>query len=149
MTDIFTQDGVSAHLGQLFLAVNGAVRNGYILLSVPNKQVSPLCPWESKVWRMRTPPGISNDCALSFISGQQKQVGPDLFKDFYTIWKETEAEAQEVCVWALFISPSFHTANWGRNCEIRMKNEHVMHVRRLEFCLQECKLCVSCYVALT
>uniref|UniRef100_H2SZ65 DENN domain containing 3 n=1 Tax=Takifugu rubripes TaxID=31033 RepID=H2SZ65_TAKRU len=30
--------------------------------------------------------------------GHQKQVGPDLFKDFYTIWKETEAEAQEVCL---------------------------------------------------
>lgn len=30
--------------------------------------------------------------------GHQKQVGPELFKDFYTIWKETEAEAQEVCV---------------------------------------------------
>ncbi|KAM3595803.1 uncharacterized protein V6R79_003012 [Siganus canaliculatus] len=28
--------------------------------------------------------------------GHQKQVGPDLFKIFYTIWKETEAEAQEV-----------------------------------------------------
>ncbi|KAG7268756.1 hypothetical protein CRUP_031828 [Coryphaenoides rupestris] len=27
--------------------------------------------------------------------GQQKQVGPDLFRVFYTIWKETEAEAQE------------------------------------------------------
>ncbi|KAK0139285.1 DENN domain-containing protein 3 [Merluccius polli] len=30
--------------------------------------------------------------------GQQKQVGPDLFRVFYTIWKETEAEAQEVCL---------------------------------------------------
>ncbi|XP_028317433.1 DENN domain-containing protein 3 [Gouania willdenowi] len=30
--------------------------------------------------------------------GNQKQVGPDLFRVFYTIWKETEAEAQEVCV---------------------------------------------------
>ncbi|XP_061598363.1 DENN domain-containing protein 3-like [Cololabis saira] len=30
--------------------------------------------------------------------GHQKQVGPDLFKVFYTIWKETEAEAQEVCL---------------------------------------------------
>ncbi|KAM9738310.1 DENN domain-containing protein 3 isoform 3-T3 [Menidia menidia] len=28
--------------------------------------------------------------------GHQKQVGPDLFRVFYTIWKETEAEAQEV-----------------------------------------------------
>ncbi|XP_061670799.1 DENN domain-containing protein 3 [Syngnathoides biaculeatus] len=28
--------------------------------------------------------------------GHQKQVGPELFHDFYTIWKETEAEAQEV-----------------------------------------------------
>uniref|UniRef100_A0A3Q3IWB8 UDENN domain-containing protein n=1 Tax=Monopterus albus TaxID=43700 RepID=A0A3Q3IWB8_MONAL len=28
--------------------------------------------------------------------GHQKQVGPDLFSVFYTIWKETEAEAQEV-----------------------------------------------------
>uniref|UniRef100_A0A3B4FNG2 DENN domain-containing protein 3-like n=1 Tax=Pundamilia nyererei TaxID=303518 RepID=A0A3B4FNG2_9CICH len=30
--------------------------------------------------------------------GHQKQVSPDLFKVFYTIWKETEAEAQEVCL---------------------------------------------------
>nr|XP_046273687.1 DENN domain-containing protein 3 [Scatophagus argus]XP_046273688.1 DENN domain-containing protein 3 [Scatophagus argus] len=30
--------------------------------------------------------------------GHQKQVGPELFKIFYTIWKETEAEAQEVCL---------------------------------------------------
>ncbi|KAM9385934.1 DENN domain-containing protein 3 [Pholidichthys leucotaenia] len=30
--------------------------------------------------------------------GHQKTVGPQLFKDFYTIWKETEAEAQEVCL---------------------------------------------------
>uniref|UniRef100_A0A3P8S5U5 DENN domain containing 3 n=1 Tax=Amphiprion percula TaxID=161767 RepID=A0A3P8S5U5_AMPPE len=30
--------------------------------------------------------------------GHQKQVGPDLFRVFYTIWKETEAEAQEVCL---------------------------------------------------
>ncbi|XP_076865974.1 DENN domain-containing protein 3 isoform X2 [Brachyhypopomus gauderio] len=28
--------------------------------------------------------------------GQQKQVDPELFRIFYTIWKETEAEAQEV-----------------------------------------------------
>ncbi|XP_053719632.1 DENN domain-containing protein 3 [Synchiropus splendidus] len=33
--------------------------------------------------------------------GHQKQVGPELFKDFYTIWKETETEAQEV-----FLPPS-------------------------------------------
>lgn len=31
-----------------------------------------------------------------FTAGHQKQVGPDLFRVFYTIWKETEAEAQEV-----------------------------------------------------
>ncbi|XP_068188448.1 DENN domain-containing protein 3 [Antennarius striatus] len=30
--------------------------------------------------------------------GQQKQIGPELFRVFYTIWKETEAEAQEVCL---------------------------------------------------
>ncbi|XP_063155781.1 DENN domain-containing protein 3 isoform X2 [Candoia aspera] len=28
--------------------------------------------------------------------GQQKQIDPDTFKDFYTYWKETEAEAQDV-----------------------------------------------------
>ncbi|XP_048214396.1 DENN domain-containing protein 3 isoform X1 [Perognathus longimembris pacificus] len=28
--------------------------------------------------------------------GQQKQIDPETFKDFYTCWKETEAEAQEV-----------------------------------------------------
>uniref|UniRef100_A0A3Q4H7X6 DENN domain-containing protein 3-like n=1 Tax=Neolamprologus brichardi TaxID=32507 RepID=A0A3Q4H7X6_NEOBR len=33
-----------------------------------------------------------------FDAGHQKQVSPDLFKVFYTIWKETEAEAQEVCL---------------------------------------------------
>lgn len=31
-------------------------------------------------------------------AGHQKQVSPDLFRVFYTIWKETEAEAQEVCI---------------------------------------------------
>lgn len=51
------------------------------------------------------------ECFLPFISGHQKQVGPDLFKDFYTIWKETEAEAQEVCVLVLFIRSSFHSAH--------------------------------------
>lgn len=30
------------------------------------------------------------------VLGHQKQVGPELFRVFYTIWKETEAEAQEV-----------------------------------------------------
>ncbi|KAM9839076.1 DENN domain-containing protein 3 isoform 2-T2 [Aulostomus maculatus] len=30
--------------------------------------------------------------------GHQRQVGPELFRVFYTIWKETEAEAQEVCL---------------------------------------------------
>uniref|UniRef100_A0A8C7G5Q8 DENN domain-containing protein 3 n=1 Tax=Oncorhynchus kisutch TaxID=8019 RepID=A0A8C7G5Q8_ONCKI len=30
--------------------------------------------------------------------GQQKQVDPDLFRVFYTFWKETEAEAQEVAL---------------------------------------------------
>uniref|UniRef100_A0A670ZVY2 DENN domain containing 3 n=1 Tax=Pseudonaja textilis TaxID=8673 RepID=A0A670ZVY2_PSETE len=28
--------------------------------------------------------------------GQQKQIDPETFKDFYTYWKETEAEAQDV-----------------------------------------------------
>ncbi|XP_006788164.1 DENN domain-containing protein 3 [Neolamprologus brichardi] len=32
------------------------------------------------------------------LPSHQKQVSPDLFKVFYTIWKETEAEAQEVCL---------------------------------------------------
>ncbi|XP_012503610.1 PREDICTED: DENN domain-containing protein 3 isoform X1 [Propithecus coquereli] len=30
--------------------------------------------------------------------GQQKQIDPETFKDFYNCWKETEAEAQEVIV---------------------------------------------------
>ncbi|XP_045416747.1 DENN domain-containing protein 3 isoform X2 [Lemur catta] len=30
--------------------------------------------------------------------GQQKQINPETFKDFYNCWKETEAEAQEVSV---------------------------------------------------
>lgn len=29
-------------------------------------------------------------------TGQQKQVDPEVFRFFYTIWKETEAEAQDV-----------------------------------------------------
>lgn len=36
------------------------------------------------------------------VLGHQKQVGPELFRVFYTIWKETEAEAQEV--WMSFNS---------------------------------------------
>ena len=36
-------------------------------------------------------------CVCVFAAGHQKQVGPELFRVFYTIWKETEAEAQEVC----------------------------------------------------
>lgn len=31
-------------------------------------------------------------------AGQQKQVDPELFRVFYTFWKETEAEAQEVAL---------------------------------------------------
>jgi len=31
-----------------------------------------------------------------FVPGQPKQVEPDLFRVFYTVWKETEAEAQDV-----------------------------------------------------
>lgn len=38
---------------------------------------------------------ILKACVL-FVAGHQKQVSPDLFRVFYTIWKETEAEAQEV-----------------------------------------------------
>ncbi|XP_077022790.1 DENN domain-containing protein 3 isoform X2 [Tamandua tetradactyla] len=30
--------------------------------------------------------------------GHQKQIDPEMFKDFYTCWKETEAEAQEVAL---------------------------------------------------
>ncbi|XP_032078728.1 DENN domain-containing protein 3 isoform X1 [Thamnophis elegans] len=30
--------------------------------------------------------------------GQQKQIDPETFKDFYTYWKETEAEAQDVAL---------------------------------------------------
>nr|XP_044999691.1 DENN domain-containing protein 3 isoform X2 [Jaculus jaculus] len=33
--------------------------------------------------------------------GQQKQIDPDTFRDFYTCWKETEAEAQEVSLPAM------------------------------------------------
>ena len=29
-------------------------------------------------------------------TGQQKQVDPEVFRFFYTIWKETESEAQDV-----------------------------------------------------
>lgn len=39
-----------------------------------------------------------------FVAGHQKQVGPELFRVFYTIWKETEAEAQEVCVFVLLVT---------------------------------------------
>lgn len=40
---------------------------------------------------------LMNVCVL-FVAGHQKQVGPELFRVFYTIWKETEVEAQEVRV---------------------------------------------------
>lgn len=42
--------------------------------------------------------GIDNH-VLGFpppVPGQQKQVDPEVFRFFYTIWKETEAEAQDV-----------------------------------------------------
>lgn len=31
-----------------------------------------------------------------FVAGQKQQVDPELFRVFYTFWKETEAEAQDV-----------------------------------------------------
>ncbi|KAL0961931.1 hypothetical protein UPYG_G00333520 [Umbra pygmaea] len=34
----------------------------------------------------------------SDLEGQQKQVDPEIFRVFYTFWKETEAEAQEVAL---------------------------------------------------
>ncbi|XP_024251184.1 DENN domain-containing protein 3 isoform X3 [Oncorhynchus tshawytscha] len=34
----------------------------------------------------------------SNLEGQQKQVDPEIFRVFYTFWKETEAEAQEVAL---------------------------------------------------
>lgn len=34
-------------------------------------------------------------------SGHEKQIDPETFRDFYTCWKETEAEAQEVSLPAL------------------------------------------------
>ncbi|XP_056142599.1 DENN domain-containing protein 3-like [Lampris incognitus] len=46
--------------------------------------------------------GIVKDVAIiqrlfdALTVGQQKQVDPELFRVFYTFWKETEAEAQEV-----------------------------------------------------
>lgn len=40
---------------------------------------------------------------LLFVLGHQKQVGPESFRVFYTIWKETEAEAQEVCMFVLLM----------------------------------------------
>uniref|UniRef100_A0A3B3ZDS1 UDENN domain-containing protein n=1 Tax=Periophthalmus magnuspinnatus TaxID=409849 RepID=A0A3B3ZDS1_9GOBI len=46
--------------------------------------------------------GIVKDVATihrlfgALTDGQSKQVDPDLFRDFYTFWKETEAEAQDV-----------------------------------------------------
>nr|XP_019957482.1 PREDICTED: DENN domain-containing protein 3-like [Paralichthys olivaceus] len=47
-------------------------------------------------------PAVPLSAAESFMSrfaaGHQRQVGPELFRVFYTIWKETEAEAQEVCL---------------------------------------------------
>ncbi|KAM4865580.1 DENN domain-containing protein 3 [Thomomys bottae] len=40
--------------------------------------------------------GIICRLFASLTVGQQKQIDPDTFKDFYNCWKETEAEAQEV-----------------------------------------------------
>lgn len=36
-------------------------------------------------------------------SGHEKQIDPETFRDFYTCWKETEAEAQEVSLPALLM----------------------------------------------
>lgn len=35
--------------------------------------------------------------------GHEKQIDPETFRDFYTCWKETEAEAQEVSLPALLM----------------------------------------------
>lgn len=69
-------------------AATSCVLNKQVSTSVPGK--AQFGEWEAHQAALMT--------VLSFISGHQKQVGPDLFKDFYTIWKETEAEAQEVCI---------------------------------------------------
>lgn len=37
-----------------------------------------------------------NSASVFPTTGQQKQVDPEVFRFFYTIWKETEAEAQDV-----------------------------------------------------
>lgn len=134
------------------------IRSGYILL---NKQVSPSVPEKTQFGERKAIGHLKfpNDCVLSFISGHQKQVGPDLFKDFYTIWKETEAEAQEVCICisALFIRSSFHTANWfyphtQRTNVWNMDVKWTFHACQLiiiemmsliKLCLQECKSCIS------
>lgn len=34
-------------------------------------------------------------CACISVPGQPRQVVPELFRVFYTLWKETEAEAQD------------------------------------------------------
>lgn len=53
------------------------------------------CVQESGIVKDR---GIIHRLFDALTVGHQKQVGPDLFRVFYTIWKETEAEAQEVCL---------------------------------------------------
>lgn len=53
--------------------------------------------------RVRAPRRLARQCRCCEVagrnlplSGHQKLIDPDTFKDFYTCWKETEAEAQEV-----------------------------------------------------
>ncbi|XP_051015672.1 DENN domain-containing protein 3 [Acomys russatus] len=53
--------------------------------------------------------GIVKDAAIihrlfdALTVGREKQIDPETFRDFYTCWKETEAEAQEVSLPALLM----------------------------------------------
>lgn len=52
-----------------------------------------------RIFLCLSPHSLLTGCVFSahvFVAGQKQQVDPELFRVFYTFWKETEAEAQDV-----------------------------------------------------
>ncbi|XP_028673916.2 DENN domain-containing protein 3 isoform X1 [Erpetoichthys calabaricus] len=52
--------------------------------------------WQSPGASMKVPHSQSVFYVDFLLDGQQKQIDPETFKTFYTFWKESEAEAQDV-----------------------------------------------------
>ena len=84
-------------------------------------------------------------CVCWCVAGHQKQVGPELFRVFYTIWKETEAEAQEVCTeehiqyqlhhLQLYRFTGWHTYRWKIN-HFRSSADRNWNFKLVFLCLQ-------------